>query len=215
MMFVDPYGQPMRVLHLFRRNPAVSITLQVSSSPFPHLSRLDIHPTIRFYSHGFDLRIVTNADELQEVHLPLTSKPVVTDIAPVLAADGKGGATKAIPATTREVVVLAGGATHNTTVLVLEESSGESSSPSSSTDNNNSNSNSNSNNNNDNDNDDDDDEHAKPLLGITVSNLASTYAKLQALGAEVSPFDPAVHHSFTCLDPEGNIVQVSSHHHHH
>ncbi len=92
-LFFDPYRRGMRVLHVFRRNPALSVTLGVP----------DVPAAASFFMAALGMRVVV-PPELSEVHAPPPPPP---------ASGGAGAGADAR-------VVLAFGPAHNTTALVLE-----------------------------------------------------------------------------------------------
>jgi catechol 2,3-dioxygenase-like lactoylglutathione lyase family enzyme len=70
MHFLDPVGRSMRVLHLFRRNPTLSITLGVAS----------IDTSRRLYQGVLGMRELST-EELVGLYLPLPPPPPLRRLA--------------------------------------------------------------------------------------------------------------------------------------
>ena len=175
-VFRDPQGGLVRALHAFRRTPAVCVTVTVPSDGDGGGASC-VADVARTCTAAFGLRVVTDARELYELHLP-----------PQASGDGR--------------VVLAYGATHNTTCVVLEPceaaapvtaGAGAASAP-----------------------------PPPPLaappagpppvLTLLVPDIGAAYAGVLAAGWPASPFYPgsATSTSFTAMEPRsGALLQVA------
>jgi hypothetical protein len=149
----------MRVLHLFRRTPAVSVTVGAADPA---------RTAATFYGGCLGMRHVTAEEELAELHLPQ----------PAPAGSGPGP----------ERAILAFGPAHSTSCLVVERAGLTGTAAPA----------------------EDAGAGAAPVLGLALplAQLPQAHARVVALGLPASPFDPSRHSSFTCVDPDGLVVQV-------
>lgn len=182
--FADPSGYACRVLHLFRRNPTISVTLGVG----------DVAAALRFYRDALQMRVV-QAEEQGELHLPLPILPSVTAATAATAATaGAAGAAAG------NRVVLSYGPVYNSTSIVLESAglSGAASASASGASG-------------EGQGKAEEQEDGGPVLSLQVPDVPAAYAAVTAAQCDASPLEgEAGKQSFVCVDPHGYTLHISA-----